>query len=194
MIPLWTTYHDRVVMARESFFLRGQIVTDDADQNRDEATIDLGAFVNLGSTKPQVLRIHSIQMQVCDSLGLPPTVDASGQTGDQRTAFLGACIATKATDLGATAIPQLNDDEVIFTSSVNVTNGKNSVDNGFTTSALDIAPQHLKNGMLVGVDTLYLYAISDDAFSEDVNVNFMLECTTEPISKENAVSLALSQS
>jgi len=181
-------------MAKDSFFLRGQIVCDDADQNRDEATIDLGAFVNLGSTKPQVLRIHSIQMQVCDSLGLPPTVDASGSVGAQKTAFLGACIATKATDLGATAIPQLDDDEVIFTSSVNVTNGANAADNGFTTSALDIAPQHLKNGMLVGVDTLYLYAISDNAFDEDVNVNFMLECTTEPISKENAVSLALSQS
>jgi len=68
-------------MARETFFLRGQVVTDDADQNRDESTIDLGAFVNLGSSKPQVLRIHSIQMQVCDSLGLPPAVDASGAIG-----------------------------------------------------------------------------------------------------------------
>ena len=177
-------------MAKETFFLRGQVITDDANQDRDEGTIDLGAFVNLGSTKPQVLRIHSI----CDSLGLPPTVDASGNVGEQRTAFLGACIATKATDLGVTAIPQLDDDEVIFTASVNVTNGRNSADNGFTSSALDIAPQHMKNGMLVGVDTLYLYAISDDAFAEDVNVNFLLECSTEPISKENAVSLALSQS
>jgi len=181
-------------MARDTFFLRGQVVTDDADQNRDEATIDLGAFVNLGSSKPQVLRIHSIQMQVCDSLGLPPAVDASGAVGEQRTAFLGACIATKSTDLSATAIPQLSDDEVIFTASVNVTNGRNGDDNGFTSSALDIAPQHLVNGMLVGVDTLYLYAISDDAFAEDVNVNFLLECSTEPISKDNAVGLALSQS
>tara|TARA_R100000329_G_C7611723_1_gene217109 strand:- start:1551 stop:2096 length:546 start_codon:yes stop_codon:yes gene_type:complete len=181
-------------MARDTFFLRGQIVTDDANQDRDESTIDLGAFVNLGSTKPQVLRIHSIQMQVCDSIGLPPTVDASGSVGEERTAFLAAAITTKSTDLAITAMPQLNDDEVIFTSSVNVTNGRNSVDNGSTSSALDIAPQHLVNGMLVGVDTLYLYAISDDAFAEDVNVNFLLECSTEPISKENAVSLALSQS
>ncbi len=169
-------------------------MTDDANQDRDESTIDLGAFVNLGSTKPQVLRIHSIQMQVCDSIGLPPTVDASGSVGEERTAFLAAAITTKSTDLAITAMPQLNDDEVIFTSSVNVTNGRNSVDNGSTSSALDIAPQHLVNGMLVGVDTLYLYAISDDAFAEDVNVNFLLECSTEPISKENAVSLALSQS
>lgn len=181
-------------MARETFFLRGQVVTDDANQDRDEATIDLGAFVNLGTTKPQVLRIHSIQMQVCDSIGLPPTVDASGAVGEERTAFLAACITTKATDLAVTALPQLDDDEVIFTSSVNVTNGRNSIDNGMSSGFLDIAPQHLVNGMLVGVDTLYLYAISDDAFAEDVNVNFLLECSTEPISKENAVSLALSQS
>ena len=169
-------------------------MTDDANQERDEATIDLGAFVNLGSSKPQVLRIHSIQMQVCDNIGLPPTVDASGTTGEERTAFLAACITTKATDLAITALPQLDDDEVIFTSSVNVTNGRNAVDNGMSSGFLDIAPQHLVNGMLVGVDTLYLYAISDDAFAEDVNVNFLLECSTEPISKDNAVALALSQS
>ena len=181
-------------MARDTFFLRGQVITDDANQNRDESTIDLGAFVNLGTTKPQVLRIHSIQMQVCDSIGLPPTVDASGSIGEERTAFLAAAITTKATDLVSTSMPQLNDDEVIFTASVNVTNGRNSIDNGMSSGFLDIAPQHLVNGMLVGVDTLYLYALSDDAFAEDVNVNFILECSTEGVTKENAVGLALSQS
>ena len=181
-------------MAKDTFFLRAQVVTDDANEDREVAEIDLGAFVNLGTTKPQVLRIHSINMQICDSKGLPPTVDASGAVGDMRSAFLAAAITTKATDLAIDSVPQLNDDETIFTSSVIVVNGKNSADNGFSTSSLDIAPQALVNGVLVGVDTLYCYALSDNAFAEDVNVNFMLECSTEAITKESAIGLALSQS
>ena len=179
--------------ASDTFFLRGQVVTDSSTQLRVESTIDLGAFVNLGSSKPQILRIHSIQQQICDSDGLVPTVDASGAVGEDRTAFLNSVISTKPTELGTGDLPQLNLDEVIYTAAVNFTNGRNSVDNGFQTSASDIAPQHLKNGILVGVDTLYLYALGDNAFAEDVHVNFMLECTVEPATRENAIAIALSQ-
>jgi hypothetical protein len=181
-------------MARDNFFLRAQVVTDDANENREVAEVDLGAFVNLGSSKPQVLRIHSISMQVCDSSGLPPTVDASGNVGESRSAWLAAAITTKATDLTPLLMPQLSDDETIFSASVNVVNGMNAIDNGFSTSSLDIAPQDIKGGILIGVDKLYCYAASDNAFAEDVNVNFMIECSTEAITKESAVGLALSQS
>ena len=179
--------------ASETFFLRGQVVTDHTSQTRVESTIDLGAFVNLGSSKPQILRIHSVQQQVCDSDGLVPTVDASGAVGEQRTAFLNSVISTKATELGTGDLPQLNLDEVIYTAAVNFTNGRNGDDNGFQSTGSDIAPQFLKNGILVGVDTLYLYVLGDNAFAEDVYVNFMLECTVEPATRENAIALALSQ-
>ena len=177
----------------DTFFLRGQVVTDHTSQTRVQSTIDLGAFVNLGSSKPQILRIHSIQQQICDSDGLVPTVDASGASGESRTAFLNTCISTKATELGTGDLPQLNLDEVIFTAAVNFTNGKNSPDNGFMSTGADIAPQHLVNGILVGVDTLYLYALGDNAFDENVHVNFMLECSVEPATRENAIAIALSQ-
>ena len=180
-------------MASDTFFLRGQVVTDHTTQLRVESTIDLGAFVNLGSTKPQILRIHSIQQQICDADGLVPTVDASGAVGEQRTAFCNSIISTKATELGTGDLPQLNLDEVIYSAAVNFTNGRNAVDNGFQSVGSDIAPQHLKNGILVGVDTLYLYVLADDAFAEDVHVNFMLECSVEPATRENAIAIALSQ-
>lgn len=177
----------------ETFFLRGQVITDSSSQTRVESQIDLGAFVNLGSSKPQILRIHSIQQQICDSDGLVPTVDASGAAGSQRTAFLNSVISTKATELGTGDLPQLNLDEVIYTAAVNFTNGRNADDNGFQSTGSDIAPQFLKNGVLVGVDTLYLYVLGDNAFAENVHVNFMLECTVEPATRESAIALALSQ-
>lgn len=180
-------------MAKDTFFLRGQVECDTSTQLRSEATIDLGAFVNLGSTKPQILRVHSVQMQVCDTDGLVPTVDASGAVGEQRTAFLNSVISTKATELGTGDLPQLDLDEVMYTASVNFTNGRNGIDNGFQSTGADIAPQHLKNGYLVGVDTLYLYAMADNAFAENVNVNFMLECSVEAATRENAIAIALSQ-
>jgi len=177
----------------DTFFLRGQVKCDTSSQLRSEQTIDLGAFVNLGSSKPQILRIHSIQQQICDTDGLVPTVDASGASGESRVAFLNSVISTKATELSTGDLPQLNLDEVIYTAAVNFSNGKNSVDNGSVSTGADIAPQHLVNGILIGVDTLYLYAMADNAFAEDVNVNFMLECSVEPATRDNAIAIALSQ-
>jgi len=110
-------------------------------------------------------------------------------------AFLSTVIATKETTLAASKMPQLFDDEVIFSSSYTIQNQKvGSDDQGPVSSDLDIAPQHLVNGILVGVDTLYLYALGDNAFAENVNVNFCLECSVEPATRENAINLALSQS
>lgn len=185
-------------MAKSTFFLRGQVVTDHTTQVRQEATIDLGAYVNLATKQPQLLRIHSIQTQVCDSDGLVPAVDTPTSGETTINAFLSAVISTKETALGTSDLPQLSDDEVIFSSSYVISNTKvgtaGTSDQGIISGDLDIAPQFLVNGQLVGVDTLYLYAISDNAFAEDVNVNFCLECSVEPATRENAINLALSQS
>lgn len=183
-------------MAKSTFFLRGQVTTDHTTQLRVSDEIDLGAYVNLGSSKPQLLRIHSIQTQVCDADGLVPAVDAPTGTETTINAFLNIAVATKETTLGTGDMPQLNDDSVIFTSSYTISNQKVSAgsDQGIVSDALDLAPQFLVNGILVGVDTLYLYALGDDAFAENVNVNFCMECSIEPASRENAINLALSQS
>jgi hypothetical protein len=62
-----------------------------------------------------------------------------------------------------------------------------------TTEAMDLAPQHLQDGYLVGVDSLYLYAAADDKWGEAVIVNVLLECQLVGATQSNAVALALSQ-
>lgn len=194
MKPLLATFHDRFFMSKDTFFLRGQVIAQHADQNRDESIMDLGAYVNLATSKPQLLRIHSIQVQVCDSDGLVPSVDAPSGTETTINAFLNTAITTKETILSAADMPQLNDDSVIFTSSYVATNQKVSgIDQGIISGDLDLAPQHLKNGILIGVDSLYLYALSDNAWAEDCHVNFCLECSVESVTRESAINLALSQ-
>lgn len=124
-----------------------------------------------------------------------PAIDAPTSGETTINAFLNTAITTKATDLGTGAMPQLDDDSVIFTSSYVITNSKVSAgdDQGIVSGDLDLAPQHLVNGQLVGVDTLYMYALGDNAFAENVNINFCLECSVEPATRENAINLALSQ-
>lgn len=181
-------------MAKSTFFLRSQVSTPN-DQGRRLEEIDLGAFVNLGSTKPQVLRIHSIQVQFCDTEGLVPIVKQANTTGEDQTAFASVSLTTKPSPLASPNMPMLNDDETVFTASITSTNGRSSAaEQGITSSATDLAPQHLVNGYLVGVDTLYLYGIADDDWDEDLVINICMECSIEPVSKENAVNLALSQS
>lgn len=198
MIPLWTTDHDRVSMPKhkdiETFFLRAQLETPN-DQGRRVEEIDLGAFVNLGTRSPQCLRIHSIQVQFSDSQGLVPVVKQANSTGEDQTAFACVSLTTKATPLAGPDMPFLSDDETVFTASITSTNGRSSAaEQGITSSATDLAPQHLINGYLVGVDTLYLYGIADDDWNEDLYISIAMECSTEAVDKENAVNLALSQS
>ena len=182
-------------MAKNTFFLRGQVTTDHTSQLRVGSEMDLGAYVNLATSKPQLLRIHSVQIQVCDADGLVPSIDDPTAGETTINAFLSTAITTKETILGTGDMPQLNDDSVIFTSSYVVTNTKvaGGSDQGIISGEFDLAPQHLVNGMLIGVDTLYLYALGDNAFAENVNVNFCLECSVEPATRDSAINLALSQ-
>jgi hypothetical protein len=179
-------------MAKDTFFLRGQVICA-ADQNRDVAEIDLGAFVNLGTTKPQVLRIHSIQVAWTDEQGLVPSIDAAAAVGDAKSAFSSVALTTKATPLANPAIPMLNDDETVFSAAVVGSNLNNDVDQGIMTASTDLAPQHLVNGYLVGVDTLYLYGIADNGWAETLAISICMECSTEAVSKDSAIGLALSQ-
>jgi len=178
----------------ETFFLRGQVIPGDS-QARVEAEIDLGSYVNLGLDRGTALRIHSIQQQVCDSLGTVPLIDASGGTGTTKGVFCNTAITTAQVpaSFDNAEMPQLNQDYVVFTSGISGFNGNDDADQGILTHDMDMAPQHLMNGYLVAVDTLYLYAIADDAWAEDVYVNFVLECSLEKISQATAVSLSLSQ-
>ena len=178
----------------DSFIIRGQIFVP-ANEARYVGEIDLGSYVNLGVSSSTVLRVHSVQFQLCDASGLPPLVDGAATTGQSRTAYAAAAIttATVPQSMAATAMPQLNEDYVMYTSSVTSTNWNGDADQGLSSHDLDIAPQHLSAGYLVAVDTLYMYGSADDAWGEDVRMNFALECTLEKATQANSVSLALSQ-
>jgi hypothetical protein len=177
-----------------TFFLRQQM-TATIDEAWVQEELDIGAYVNLGSTKPQVLRVHSVQIQFSDSTGLVPTIKPADSTGDWKGAYCNAAITTKARS-SANYIPVLGDDETMFTAGLVGANGNPDAggDQGIYSDAMDIAPQHLVNGYLVGVDTLHFYARADDAWAENITVSFLLECSVEPATRENAINLALSQS
>ena len=164
-------------------------------QERVEATIDLGSYVNLGTNKGTALRVWSVQQQVCDSLGTIPLIDAAAGSGTTKGAFVNTAITTSQVPASydAAQMPQVNQDWVMYTAGLSGMNGNNDADQGILTHDFDIAPQGLREGYLLAVDTLFLYAIADDAFAEDVYVNFMLECSLEPITQASAVSLSLSQ-
>ena len=178
----------------DTFLIRGQVIPEDS-QVRIESTIDLGSYVNLGVNKGTALRVWSVQQQVCDSLGTVPTIDASGGSGTTKGVFLNTAITTAQVpaSFDNAEMPQINQDYVMYSSALSGMNGNNDADQGILTHDLDIAPQNLKEGYLLAVDTLYLYALADDAWAEDVYVNFMLECSIESISQATAVSLSLSQ-
>ena len=179
-------------MSKSTFFLRSQVIAPN-DESFPSAEIDLGAYVNLGSTKPQVLRVHSVQVAFTDSKGLVPTVKSADSPADAKSAYCNTAITTKERS-ATNVIPLLSSDETMFTAAIVGTNLNNDADQGIYSDAMDIAPQHLTNGYLVGVDTLHLYATADDAWAEHVYVSFCLECSVEPATRENAINLALSQS
>lgn len=178
----------------ETFYIRAQIQGDQSEE-RQEVEIDLGAYVNLGLKQSTLLRVHSIQQQLCDNQGLVPTVEGAAGAGVTKSAFCNTAITTKRYVDAADpkSMPQLFDDATMYTAGVVSTNANTDEDQGITTHDIDIAPQHMMSGYLVGVDNLYVYITIDDKWSEDVFANFLLECTLESATQSNAVALALSQ-
>ena len=179
----------------DTFFIRAQVQADVTNENRVETEIDLGAYVNLGLKQSTLLRVHSVQQQICDNQGLVPTIDGAATAGVHRYAFCNTAITTKKyiDTADPKSMPQLNDDATMYSAAVIGENANTDVDNGIYSHDIDIAPQHLATGYLVGVDNLYLYVAADDAFAEAVFCNVLLECSLESATQSNAVALALSQ-
>ncbi len=178
----------------DTFFIRGQVIAT-ADQQRVESSIDLGSYVNLGINKGTALRVLSVQQQICDSTGLIPIMDGASANGVSKGAFLNTAITTAQvpTSFAAAEMPQLNEDYVMFSSGLTMYSQNTDTDQGIISHDADVAPQDFRNGYLLAVDELYLYACADDAWAESVYVNFVLECSLESISQATAVSLSLSQ-
>lgn len=151
-----------------------------------QETIDLGAYVDaLGKS---VLRIHNMAVQYSDPNGGTPDMDSqvnaaadfqlSTQTqsdmviaGDNKAIVAsGRIVAYDADATAGDAVPtQVYQD-------------------------LDIAPQQWTNGYLIGVEQMYLGGRRTAAgWAENVVVSIIMECTSETLTKEAALALALSQ-
>ena len=181
----------------DTFFIRSSVTTEISNEHRQVTEIDLGAYVNLGLKQSTLLKVNSVQIQYCDAKGLPATVKEAPATGEFGSAFCVAAITTKAvpSSFADDQMPQLDDDATMFTAAIVSSNGNTAAagDQGITTSDMDLAPQHLQDGYLVGVDSLYLYGASDDKWAENVIINVLMECQLVSATQSNAVALALSQ-
>jgi hypothetical protein len=170
----------------DSFFIRKTVnINDDLAFYQD--TIDLGAYVDaLGKS---VLRIHNIAVQFSDSTGRTPSITGSSNgtscsadfqlttqtqtdmvlTGQNKSVVASGRLTAYTHATGATGFPSV------------------------VSADLDVGPQHWTNGYLIGVEQLYLGGAATTGWAEEIYVSLIMECTSETLTKEAAMALALSQ-
>ena len=172
----------RRIMAKNSFFIRASVNIGDSNAY-GQTEIDLGSYTNLGSSKPEVLRIHNIVAAITDETGFMPTM-----TGD-----VADSLAWQLTTQSQTAVVLMTDDSFVSGGRAGLRNPDSAVNPPSQAWAEQILPQDFTDGYVVAVPSLFLGGLGGSGFTEDVFVSVMLECTTEAMSKANAVSLAISQ-
>ena len=166
----------------DSFFIRKSITLTGATYVENE--IDLGAYVDaLGKA---VLRIHNIAVQYSDTAGGTP--DLASQTN-------AAADFQLTTQTQADMVVAGDNKSVVSSGRIVAYNedGSTGVPT-YVSHDLDIAPQQWTQGYLIGVEQMYIGGRSTAAgWNEDVVVSLVMECTSESLSKEAAMALALSQ-
>lgn len=168
---------------KNTFFIRAQTNIGDTGAYA-QSEIDLGSYTNLGSSKPEVLRIHNITVALTGSDGLP-----AGVASDKIAEF-----AWQLTTQSQSGLVFITDDSFVSGGRGAVRNPDSSDTTAGTQSNLEQQlPQDFTNGYVVAVPSLFLGGIGGADYANDLYVSVMLECSTEPMSKANAVSLAISQ-
>ena len=147
-------------------------------------SIDLGAYVDaLGKA---VLRIHNIAVQYSDPTGGTPDMVSS----------VNAAADFQLTTQTQSDMVISGDNKSVIASGRIVAFNIDTTD-GVPTQVfqdLDVAPQQWKNGYLIGVEQIYLGGRRTNlGWGENVVVSLIMECTSETLSKEAAMALALSQ-
>jgi len=169
-------------MAKNTFTIRASVNAGNAGSFA-QTEIDLGSYTNLGSSKPEVLRIHRVHVAMTDSGGEVPTLNGDTAT----TAAWQLCTQSQS----ATVL--LTDDSFIAGGRGGFRNqdsATNPVNVAFEETLL---AQDYMAGYVVAVPSLFLGAFAGADFAEDVYFSIILECSTEAMSKANAVALAVSQ-
>lgn len=173
----------RKTMAKmNSFFIRATVNGGKAG-GFNQTEIDIGSYTDLGSSKPEILRIHNVQVALTNSSALVPSM-----AGD--TASSAAWQLTTQTQSGLVLI---DDRSFVSGGRGGFRNPDSATEPPSQVFDAQVLAQDYTNGYLVAVPTLYLGALGGASFSDDVIITVMLECTTEPATKASAVSLAVSQ-
>jgi len=169
-------------MAKNTFFIRASVNAGNGGAYA-QTEIDLGSYTNLGSSKPEVLRIHNVLVSMSDASGLIPQM--TNDTADSA--------AWQLTTQTQTGLVLLTDDSFISGGRGSFRNPDTTVHAPSQVFDEQILAQDYTGGYLIAVPNLFLGGIGGNNFTEDVYFSVMLECTTEPMSKASAVALAVSQ-
>lgn len=166
----------RSTMAKtDSFFIRASVTTQN-DAAFDQASIDLGSYVD--ALAKSVLRIHNVSVTVAnDANNTPPSANLTAD-----------CVWQLTTQSQA-ALVRPTDRSVISSGAVRVIGPS-----GEMYDVSDMLPQTWTNGYLVGVEQIYLGALAETGFATtDLTISVVMECTVESLSQSSAMALALSQ-
>ena len=169
-------------MVKNTFIIRASVNTGKAG-NYAETEIDLGSYTNLGSSKPEVLRIHNVLAGITDGAGQVPAM----------TSNTAASLAWQLTTQSQTAEIDPTDDSWLSGGRAGVRNPDGATNPPSQAFEEAILAQDLTAGQIVAVPTLFLGGNGPNEFAEDVYYTVLLECSTEAMSKAAAVSLAVSQ-
>tara|TARA_R100000808_G_scaffold8572_1_gene24268 strand:- start:980 stop:1495 length:516 start_codon:yes stop_codon:yes gene_type:complete len=170
-------------MAKNTFLIRTSVTCSHTGAAYAQTEIDLGSYTNLGSSKPEVLRIHSAHVYFQNSDGRLPDMG-----GDKA-----GIINWQLTTTSESGLIQITEDSFLMGGQAGVRNGDSATNpptDGFTETFM---PQDLVAGLTVAVPSLFLGGNIGAEFTQDGNIGLVLECTTESMSKANAVALAISQ-
>lgn len=170
-------------MVKNTFLIRAQVLLSNASDTFNQTEIDLGSYTNLGSSKPEVLRIHSAHWYIQDGGGAIPDMggDKAGEIVWQVT----------TTSQGEAILA--NDDTFLMGGHAGVRNGDSAANPPSSAFSDSLMPQDFVAGQVVAVPSLFLGGFIGDEFTQDAYLTVILECTTESMSKANAVALAISQ-
>jgi hypothetical protein len=171
-------------MTKNTFLIRAAIEGNATTGGYQQSEIDLGSYTNLGSSKPEVLRIHKIHFLMRND----SNQDFPSMAGNDVGSLFWQICTQSQTDLVG-----LTDDSYVSGGGGSF---RNPDSNGNPpTQAVEsfVLPQDFVGGFVVAVPSLFLGVTQTADWTENATIEVILECTTEAMSKANAVSLAISQ-
>ena len=169
-------------MAKNTFLIRASVNGGNAGAFT-QTEIDLGSYTNLGSSKPEVLRVHRTIVNLTNGAGAIPTM-----TGDK-----GDSASWQLTTQSQTAMVQMTDDSYFAGGVAAFRNADTETIAPTQVFAEQILAQDFEGGYVIAVPSIFLGCLVGSNFATDGHYEVILQCSTEPMSKANAVSLAISQ-